>query len=122
MIEKYTTYSNLLGAVIQELREEQGLSQQGLAARLGVTRVTVSKIENGQSELNTPLILRLRQVFNGKDIFVLADEKRSTFKDKGIEVYDSIDDVPDELKTDDNTALKYIAGAAALATVFMLFK
>jgi len=116
---KYTTYSNLLGLVIQELREKQGLSQQELAEKLNVTRVTVSKIENGQSEITTPIYLKLRSIFGEQDIFYLTDQRKRILEKQGIIVYDTAADLPKDKK--DITGLKFIAGAATLAAILMLF-
>ena len=122
MTKEFTTYSNLLGLVIQELREKHGFSQQSLAEKLNVTRVTVSKIENGQSDITTPTYLKLREIFSREpdgDIFMITDNKKRLLEEKGVTVYDSWHDVPEKQKnpTGDSNAIKYIAGAAALGAI-----
>ena len=109
---------------MQKLREKQGLSQDDIAKKLGITRVTVSKIENGQSEINTPLYLKLREIFQNEDIFRLADAEKEILESQGFTVYNTYDDIPEQLKPKNNsdTAIKYIAGATALAAVLMLFR
>jgi transcriptional regulator with XRE-family HTH domain len=41
-----------VGRILKKLREEKGYSQQELAARMGISRSTISKIENGQFNLS----------------------------------------------------------------------
>ena len=38
-----------IGLLFQSLREEQGIKQEVLAARLGIQRATLSRVENGKS-------------------------------------------------------------------------
>jgi HTH-type transcriptional regulator/antitoxin HipB len=38
-----------LGAVVRRIRTERGLTQADLAERLGVTRMTVSRLEHGDA-------------------------------------------------------------------------
>ena len=42
---------------LKEIRESQGLSQQGLATELGVSRQTVISIEKGRYDPSLPLSL-----------------------------------------------------------------
>lgn len=52
-----------LGTYIQQLRKEQGLSQEALAERMGVSRQAVSKWEQGLSYPSTENLLALAQLF-----------------------------------------------------------
>lgn len=54
-------------ARLRQLRERLGLSQQGLARRLGVARVTVTRWENGTRRPSKVAALALRSVIEGKD-------------------------------------------------------
>lgn len=49
---------------IKNLRKEKGLTQEELAARLGVVRQTVSKWEQGLSVPDSELLIRLSDVFD----------------------------------------------------------
>jgi addiction module HigA family antidote len=53
------------GAILREdILPETGLSQAGLADRLGVSRRTVNKIVNERRPVTTDMALRLALVFN----------------------------------------------------------
>jgi len=70
-----TDFNKKLGARISQFRERIGLSQQELAARLAVGRVTVSQIENGQRKITGQEAATLCKIFNiNSDI--LLDLKR----------------------------------------------
>ena len=59
---------------LKELREEHGLSQEKLAEMSGISRTTLSKIENNEEvNVNTRTIAKLAEVFNVKpsEIFLL---------------------------------------------------
>ena len=48
---------------LREFREKKGLTQEGLAGRLGVTRQTILSIETGRYVPSLPLALQLAKVF-----------------------------------------------------------
>lgn len=48
----------VIGKTIKKLREEKGYSQQELAAQMGISRSTISKIENGQFNLSVDYLER----------------------------------------------------------------
>lgn len=58
-----------LGARLRTLREEAGLSQVALAARLGVTQSFVSNIETGERRLD---LIELRTVCRALDADIIA--------------------------------------------------
>lgn len=64
-----------LGERIQLLRRKQGLSQEELGERLGVSRQAVSKWETGQTLPDTANLLALAQLF-GVSVDELAAEKQ----------------------------------------------
>lgn len=68
------------------LRKEYGLSQDEIANKLGVSRQTYSKFENGTAELNTSQIQQLADVF-GVQIPELYYEVQNTKKFKQMLVY-----------------------------------
>lgn len=49
---------------IRELRQASGLSQEALAAQLGVSRQTINSIETGRYEPSLRLAVRLAQNFD----------------------------------------------------------
>ena len=57
---------------LKEIRESQGLSQQGLATELGVSRQTVISIEKGRYDPSLPLAFQIARHFSCRieDIFI----------------------------------------------------
>lgn len=48
-----------VGQQIKLIREEKGLSQEELAQRMGISRTTISKIENGKFSFSIDYLLKL---------------------------------------------------------------
>ena len=57
---------------LKEIREQSGLSQQGLATELGVSRQTIISIEKGRYDPSLPLAFQIARHFscNIEDIFI----------------------------------------------------
>jgi len=64
-----------LGLRIKKYRESRGLSQEALARLLGVSRPTMSFIENGQRKVSAEDIKTLSELF-GVSVEALFDEKK----------------------------------------------
>lgn len=64
-----------LGSRIRNYRESRGLNQEALAGLLGVSRPTLSLIENGERKLSAEEIKRLADIFN-VSVDALFDESR----------------------------------------------
>jgi len=64
-----------LGSRIKKYRESLGLSQEALAKLLGVTRPTLSFIENGLRKIYAEELKRLADIF-GLSVDALLDEKK----------------------------------------------
>jgi len=58
-----TFYKNL-GAKIRNLRDQKGLSQEKLAGLLGISRISLSQIENGDRKISAEEISDLSKIFN----------------------------------------------------------
>lgn len=56
-------YHNL-GAKIKKIRDSLGLSQERIANQLGISRVAISQIENGDRKISAEEILKLSKIFN----------------------------------------------------------
>lgn len=55
-----------LGVMIQELRKEQGLTQEQLAKKCGTTKTYISRIENDASDIRLSTLMRIiREGFGG---------------------------------------------------------
>ena len=48
-----------LGVMLQELRKEQGLTQEQLAEKCGTTKTYISRIENGASDIRLSTLMRI---------------------------------------------------------------
>jgi len=57
---------------LKEIRESRGLSQQGLATELGVSRQTIISIEKGRYDPSLPLAFQIARHFSCsiEDIFI----------------------------------------------------
>jgi len=55
-----------LGVMIQELRKENGMTQEQLAAKCGTTKTYISRIENNASDIRLSTLMRIiREGFGG---------------------------------------------------------
>ncbi len=61
---------------IRELRKEQGMTQDELASRLGVTRQTIISLENGRYNASLQLAHKIAVCFQTaiEDIFLFEEE------------------------------------------------
>lgn len=48
-----------LGAMIQDLRKEQGMTQEQLAEKCGTTKTYISRIENNASDIRLSTLMRI---------------------------------------------------------------
>lgn len=55
-----------LGAMILELRKEQGLTQEELALKCGTTKTYISRIENNASDIRLSTLIRILKEGLGK--------------------------------------------------------
>lgn len=55
--EEYEAFK--LGVMIQELRKEQGLTQEQLAKKCGTTKTYISRIENHSSDIRLSTLMRI---------------------------------------------------------------
>ena len=55
-----------LGVMLQEMRKEQGLTQEQLAEKCGTTKTYISRIENNASDIRLSTLMRIiREGFGG---------------------------------------------------------
>jgi HTH-type transcriptional regulator/antitoxin HipB len=55
-----------LGVMIQELRKENGMTQEQLARKCGTTKTYISRIENNASDIRLSTLMRIiREGFGG---------------------------------------------------------
>jgi transcriptional regulator with XRE-family HTH domain len=68
-------FDKRIGRRVAMLREQVGLSQEDVAARLGVKRVTVSQMETGERKITAQEAMKLSQIFNTKTDVLLDPRK-----------------------------------------------
>jgi len=68
-------FDKRIGKRVAMFREKVGLSQEDVAARLGVKRVTVSQVETGERKITAQEAMRLSQIFNTKTDILLDPRK-----------------------------------------------
>jgi DNA-binding XRE family transcriptional regulator len=57
-----------LGVVLQQLRNENGLTQEQLAKKCGTTKSYISRIENNASDIRLSTLMRIFKQGFGKDL------------------------------------------------------
>ncbi len=57
-----------LGIALQQLRKEQGLTQEQLANKCGTTKSYISRIENNASDIRLSTLIRIFKQGFGKDL------------------------------------------------------
>ena len=62
---------------LEEIRKQRGLRQEELAEAMGVSRQTISSLENGRYNASVILAIKLARYFEMKveDIFIYEEEK-----------------------------------------------
>ena len=69
--EEYESFK--LGAMLQELRKEQGLTQEQLAAKCGTTKTYISRIENNASDIRLSTLMRITREGLGRHLKLSVD-------------------------------------------------
>jgi len=64
-----------LGVMIQELRKENGLTQEQLAEKCGTTKNYISRIENNASDIRLSTLMRIIREGFGKQLRLFVDYK-----------------------------------------------
>lgn len=62
-----------LGVILQELRTNEGLTQEELANRCGTTKSYISRIENNASDIRLSTIMRIFRDGFGKEVKLLVN-------------------------------------------------
>lgn len=68
---------------VRELRKSRGMNQETLAAFVGVSQQTISKIEKDVTCIGTDLLIQLANYFNVTTDYILglSNEKRNLFRE-----------------------------------------
>ena len=62
-----------LGAILRELRIEQGLTQEQLAQKCGTSKTSISRIENNAGDLRLSTLMRIIRVGLGSQLTFTLD-------------------------------------------------
>jgi transcriptional regulator with XRE-family HTH domain len=68
--------SRELGYKTRELRLKNNISQQKLAKLLGISRPTISQMENGEREISVDELIRFTEIFNTSSEFLLGIKRQ----------------------------------------------
>lgn len=103
---------------IQQLRKQQGMSQEKLAQLLGVSRQSVSKWESGQSLPEVDKIIQLSNIFQVTTDYLLKDVS----EEKCIDIFRKEKDVlvPHTTFTFKAGVAMIVTGLTAVAVFWML--
>ncbi len=71
---------------IQELRKQNGLSQEQLAERMGVSRQAVSKWESGLCAPDIEKIIALSELFEVSTDYLIKGVEAETLKEKTVQI------------------------------------
>ncbi len=93
-----TTYTAVVGALLHMAREQNRLDQKGVAAKMGLSQPSWSRIERGDSPLGIEQLCRAAQVLGTKPSKILgdADSVVAHLRRNGVLVTDSR--VPEAIK------------------------
>ena len=63
---------------LEEIRKQRGIKQEALADAMGVSRQTISSLENGRYNPSVILAIKLARYFGMKveDIFIYEEEEK----------------------------------------------
>ena len=69
---------------LEEIRKQRGIKQEALADAMGVSRQTISSLENGRYNPSVILAIKLARYFGMKveDIFIYEEEINDEGKEK----------------------------------------
>ena len=62
-----------LGVMLQELRKEQGMTQEQLAEKCGTTKTYISRIENNASDIRLSTLMRIIREGFGRHLKLSVD-------------------------------------------------
>lgn len=104
-----TTYSAIVGVILERLRSERGLDQKRMAELVGLGQSTWSRVENGASALTIEQLATTAAALGASphEILALADRSVANLRQRGVVV---------QLKRQLGlTGTELLIGAAALA-------
>ncbi|MGN7503703.1 MAG: helix-turn-helix domain-containing protein [Alphaproteobacteria bacterium] len=115
-----TSYAMILGQMIRQLREEKSLDQADLAKHLGVSVMTISRIECGDTVLDVPQMEKVASFFDmdATDFFDKSLKIKRTAERKNYTVFQN----KKEINKNSNVALLSVAAIVGIVAGIMLSK
>lgn len=106
-----TNYPTLIGALIGQMRKDQGISQADFATRIGIGQPTWSKIEKGTSGLSFEQLVRAAELLDTRasELVRRAEDLAADLERQNVTVNPTRPDSP-------SPAMIFL-GAAALAAL-----
>jgi transcriptional regulator with XRE-family HTH domain len=118
MIEKKATYSGVFGQVISNLRTAQGIEQEAMAEKMGISQASYSRLENGKATFSIDQMYQASDALGLKvnDLIEKVDNYTSHLAQEGIKVESQVRGNATK-PTQSNEVGDFIAGAALAAIV-----
>ena len=118
MIEKKTTYSGVFGQVISNLRTAQGIEQEVMAEKMGISQASYSRLENGKATFSIDQMYQASDAlgFKVKHLIEKVDNYTSHLALEGIKVESQVRGNTTK-STQSNDVGSFITGAALGALV-----
>ena len=114
-----TSYSLILGQMIRKLREEKNADQKDLAAHMGVSVMTVSRIESGDTVLDVPQMEKAAAFFSISPLDFFADSLKIK---KEVEKKYTVFQNKKEINKQPNMAVIGLAAIIAIVAAVLLSK
>ena len=118
-----TTIQSVIGRVIVKIRKEMGMEQASMAASVGVTQSTWSKIERGESALSVEQLIIAAEALNINASVIMSEAEQAIYalKAQGVTVR-SMKVAPAEKKSGGGAAMIGAAALGALVTAAIMKK
>ena len=84
---------NAMGQRIQELRKAEGLTQEQLALKIGVSMAAIRNYENGLREPNSKAMVALERYFKVSGEYLRGEVDRETFLQNSAVIQGRLDDL-----------------------------
>lgn len=115
-----TSYAAILGQMIKQLRESKNADQADLANHLGVSVMTISRIESGDTVLDVPQMEKAASFFNmdATDFFENSLKIKKKAEKQNYTVFQN----KKEINKHSNVALLSVAAIVGIVAGIMLSK
>tara|TARA_B100001540_G_scaffold56938_1_gene51388 strand:- start:804 stop:1184 length:381 start_codon:yes stop_codon:yes gene_type:complete len=115
-----TSYATILGQIIRQLRDKKGADQADLALHLGVSVMTVSRIESGDSVLDVPQMEKVAEFFKMEPVQFYANtlEAKNKIEKENCKVFQN----KKEINKHPDMAILSVAAIVGLVAAILLSK